>query len=61
MSIFKYRIDCELNDQVALGGVQRISALVFLGRALWLRGFSDQALRIGSCLDVVAMDFAKSQ
>ena len=28
------------------GLVQRISTLVFLARALWLRGFSDQALRI---------------
>jgi predicted ATPase len=28
------------------GLVQRISALVFLARTLWLRGFSDQALRI---------------
>jgi predicted ATPase/DNA-binding winged helix-turn-helix (wHTH) protein len=33
-------------DANSFGFDQRIRALVFLARALWLRGFSDQALRI---------------
>jgi hypothetical protein len=36
---------CALNANF-FGFDHRISALVFLARTLWLRGFSDQALRI---------------